>query len=125
MSKQGLGDLSRGFAAVQAAGAQLGTEALPRLQQALGMSDQQFAAYVAQEMPGIKQFDEQAPGVVKLVAPVIVKMENARPDYARAAAIPTSWLPLTTAPWLFLGIGALLIGVGAFALYRPGTLSRC
>ena len=51
------------------------------------------------------QFDAQAPGVVALVGPVIGQMQAARADYARASDIPTSWLPLSSAPWLFLGIG--------------------
>ena len=70
------------------------------------MSDAQFKQYIAQEMPGIAKFDAQAPGVVELVGPVIGKMEAVRADYTKASDIPVSWLPLTSAPWLFLGIGA-------------------
>jgi hypothetical protein len=123
MSAKGLRDLSTGFDAVKAAGAELGTSAEPRLQQALGMGDAQFTEYIAREMPGIVKFDAQAPGVVELVGPVIGKMQAVRADYTKAADIPVSWLPLTSAPWLFVGIGALLIGVGAFALWRPGALA--
>jgi hypothetical protein len=123
MSADGLRDLSRGFAAVQAAGGELGTKALPRLQQSLGMDDAQFAAYVSRVMPNIAQFDAQAPGIVKLVGPVIAQMRAERSDYARADQIPTGFLPLSSAPWLFVGIGILLIAVGAFARLRPGTLA--
>jgi hypothetical protein len=123
MSSAGLADLSSGFNLVKAAGGQLDTAAEPRLQTALGMNDQAFAAYKQQEMPGIAQFDAQAPGVVSLVGPVIVQMQNERADYARASDIPVSWLPLSSAPWLFLGIGALLVAAGAFALAKPQTLT--
>jgi hypothetical protein len=123
MSAKGLHNLTTGFDAVKAAGTELGTAAEPRLQQALGMNDAQFRQYVAQEMPGIAAFDAQAPGVVALVEPVIGKMEAVRDDYTKASEIPVSWLPLTSAPWLFLGIGVLLIAVGAFALWRPGALA--
>ena len=75
-------------------------------------------------MPGIHAFDTQAPGVVALVGPVIGQMQAARADYARASDIPTSWLPLSSAPWLFLGIGALLIAAGTFALVRPQPLAN-
>jgi len=121
MSRAGLDDLSSGFAAVQHAGAQLDTEAEPQLQRALGMDDGEFAAYKAREMPGIAAFDAQAGAVVKLVGPVIGQMRAERADYARASDIPVSWLPLSSAPWLFLGIGALLLAVGGFALARPGA----
>ena len=123
MSADGLRDLSGGFAAVQAAGGELGTKALPRLQQSLGMDDAQFAAYVSREMPNIAQFDAQAPGIVKLVGPVIAQMRSERSDYARADQIPAGFLPLSSAPWLFVGIGIVLIAVGVFALVRPGTLA--
>ncbi len=120
MSAKGLHDLSTGFDAVQAAGGELATSAEPKLQQALGMSDAQFEQYIAQEMPGIAKFDAQAPGVVELVGPVIGKMVAARGDYTKASEIPVSWLPLTSAPWLFLGIGLLLVGVGV----RPARNAR-
>jgi hypothetical protein len=123
MSKQGLRDLSTGFDAVKAAGAQLDTGAEPRLQRALEMNDAQFQAYVAREMPGIHAFDQQAPAVVALVGPVIGKMQAARTDYSRASDIPVSWLPLSSAPWLFLGIGLLSIAVGLYALFRPDPLA--
>ncbi len=123
MSAKGLHDLSTGFDLVKVAGTELSTKAEPRLQQVLGMDDAQFERYVAQQMPGIVKFDAQAPGVVELVGPVIGKMEAVRGDYTKASEIPVSWLPLTSAPWLFLGIGVLLIGIGAYTLWRPGTLA--
>jgi hypothetical protein len=121
MSEQGLHDLRRGFDSVKAAGAQLHDGALPGLQRRLGLDDEQFDAYVAQQMPGIAAFDEQAPGVVALVDPVLGKMEAARGDYHRADQIPTGFLPLSSAPWLFLGIGVALVALGTFALARPGV----
>ena len=121
LSSPGLAGLRGGFEELQRAGAQLGGQALPRLQQSLGMHDEEFAAYVAKEMPGIRAFDEQAPAVVALVDPVIGKMEAIREDYRRADSIPVGFLSLTSAPWLFLGIGLLLVAVGGFALVRPGA----
>ena len=50
-------------------------------------------------------------------------MRSERADYARADQIPAGFLPLSSAPWLFVGIGVLLIAVGVFALVRPGTLA--
>ncbi len=123
MSASGLHDLTSGFEAVQAAGGELGTKALPRLQQSLRMDDTEFAAYVARELPNVAAFNEQAPGIVKLVGPVIAKMNAERADYARADQIPTGFLSLSTAPWLFVGIGGLLIAVGMFALVRPGRVA--
>jgi hypothetical protein len=123
MSEQGLHDLRQGFDAVQAAGAQLGTGAEPALQRRLHLDDAQFDAYVRANLPGIARFDDNAPALVTHVGPVISRMEAARGDYARASGIPVSWLPLSSAPWLFLGIGSLLIATGGVALARPGLRS--
>jgi len=119
MSAKGLAALSSGFESVKAAGAQLDTAALPRLQQQLGMTKSQFDADVAQNMPGIRAFNDQASGVVALVGPVINQMEAARADYHRADQIPAGFLGLTSAPWLFLGLGGLLILLGAWGSMRP------
>jgi hypothetical protein len=121
MSRPGLTGLRNGFESVKAAGTQLHDDALPTLQRQLGLDDSRFHAYVARNLPGIAAFDEQAPGVVALVDPVIGKMEAARADYHRADQIPTGWLPLSSAPWLFLGIGLALVGLGTYALVRPGA----
>src|SRR4051794_27324785 len=120
MSERGLADLRQGFDSVKAGGAQLHDDALPRLQRRLGLNDRQFDAYVAEHMPGVAAFDRQAPGVVALVDPVIGKMEAARADYRRADQIPIGFLPLSGAPWLFLGIGVALVALGSYALVRPG-----
>jgi len=122
MSAQGLADLNAGFDSVKAAGAQLDADALPRLQRQLGIATPQFDAYVAQNMPGIQAFNAQAPGVVALVGPVIVQMQAARADYHRADQIPTGFLGMTSAPWLFLGFAGLLIGVGIWGLARPSMV---
>jgi hypothetical protein len=62
-----------------------------------------------------------APGVVALVDPVIGQMEAARADYHQADQIPAGFLGLTSAPWLFLGLGVLLIVVGLWTLLRPSV----
>jgi hypothetical protein len=119
MSAKGLGNLRHGFDAVKAAGAQLHDEALPQLRRNLNLSEPQFEAYVEKNMPGIDAFNRHAPGVVALVDPVIGSMEAARGDYHRADQIPTGFLPLSSAPWLFVGIGLALVALGAFTLVRP------
>ena len=73
-------------------------------------------------LPHIKAFNDEAPTVVGLVGPVIDKTEAERVDYTLAAQIPTSFLGLSSAPWLFLGIGGLLLVIGAIGLLRPQRL---
>src|SRR4051794_39363123 len=91
MSAAGVTDVHNGFESVKAAGAELGTGALPRLQHQLGMNPQQFDAYLHQTMPGIADFKDQAPAVVTLVEPVIGQMQAARSDYHQADQIPVGF----------------------------------
>jgi hypothetical protein len=121
LSSPGLAGLRGGFDELQRAGGELHDDALPRLQAALGLDDRQFAAYVATNLPGIRSFEDQAPAVVQLVSPVIARMEAIRDDYRRADSIPVGFLNFESAPWLFLGIGAVLVAAGGFALVRPGV----
>ncbi len=123
MSVEGLADLRNGFESLKAAGAELAGKAQPQLQRDLAMNDQQFADYLAREMPNIKLFDDQAAGVVGLVEPVIATMERERADYHSSDQIPVGFLPLSSAPWLFVGIGVLLVGAGALALVRPTRIA--
>jgi hypothetical protein len=47
-------------------------------------------------------------------------LEAHQDDYDAADGIPTSWIPLTLMPWLALGFGLALIGVGVWSWLRPG-----
>jgi hypothetical protein len=123
MSAAGLAELRDGFESVKAAGAELSSRAEPRLQEALGLDDEQFQRHLDDHLPGIATFDARAGGIVTVVEPVIGQMEAARPDYERADDIPTGFLPLSSAPWLFLGVGALLVATGGWAAWRPGGRS--
>ncbi len=118
MSAEGLHDLRSGFDATKTAGVQLDTQAEPALQAALHMTPQAFAAYKSQQMPGIAAFDANAPTVVAIVDPVITQMQAEQHDYHQADQIPTSWLPMTVAPWAFLGFGVALILGGVLVLTR-------
>jgi hypothetical protein len=119
MSEQGLADLRTGFDMVAAGGSELTTRTLPDLQQALGMDDDEFATYLSQQMSGLQAFADQAPAVVALVDPVIGTMEAVSDDYARADDIPIGALPLSSAPYLFLAVGIVLIGTGISVWRRP------
>jgi hypothetical protein len=123
LSSPGLAGLRGGFDELQRAGTELHDDALPRLQTALGLDDRHFGAYVATNLPGIRSFEDRAPAVVELVSPVIARMEAIRDDYRQADSIPVGFLNFESAPWLFLGIGALLVAAGGFALIRPGIVS--
>src|SRR5205823_12126643 len=57
MSGPGLADLRSGFNSVAAGGTELITKAEPQLQHDLGMSDAEFASYVAKQMPGVAAFN--------------------------------------------------------------------
>ncbi len=123
MSPGGLAELRGGFDELRAAGNQLVTEAQPALQQQLGLDDAQYRAYLEHEMPNVAAFDDQAASVVGLVDPVITTMQRAQNDYHRADQIPVGFLPLDSAPWMFLAAGIALVTLGALVAWRPRRLT--
>lgn len=46
----------------------------------------------------------------------VSNLEAHQSDYEAAAAIPVPWLPATVLPWFTLGLGVVLIGLGAWSL---------
>src|SRR3954451_5422808 len=75
MSAGGLSDLRSGFDSVAAGGTELITKLEPQLQHDLGMSDAEFAAFLAQQTPGIAAFNTNGRKIVSLVDPVITQMQ--------------------------------------------------
>jgi hypothetical protein len=122
MSPQGLRDLRTGFEEVKAGGTELAGDALPELQQRTGMDDAEFAAYLDAQMKGAQAFADAAPTVVGIVDPVIATMEAASDDYHEADQIPISQLPLSSAPYLFLAVGVVLVAGGILVWRRPAPL---
>lgn len=107
-TEQALSATNSDMTIVDAMSRQLQDEMLPSLPQALGMTPEQFQAFMTQHYPaasaGIAQLDTVVPRFQGLVAGLNQQADNFR----QADSIPTSSLPARTVPLLFVFPGAVL-----------------
>jgi hypothetical protein len=102
-----------------AAGNELQTKMVPVLAMQLGMTPDQFTAYVAQNYPQVSAGLQNLPQIVTTFDGLITTLDRQRPLFRAADAIPTKDLPATTVPWSLAGAGLLLVGVGGVMWFRP------
>lgn len=115
-SRAGLAALQGNFAIVRAMSDQLFEATLPAVRSELGLSERQLAA----RYPALAIGARDIPPAVRFVAPKIPLIVGARADFDTSRNAP-GFLGLrpTAAPWLMMGVGALLVALGATALWRP------
>lgn len=98
---------------------QFSAETVPALATQLGMTAAQFGEFVQANFPdtaaGLGSLDE----IVPYFDGVVGGLEANQDEFRLADAIPTKNLPATTVPWIFIGLGVIVIGVAAAGLARP------
>jgi len=96
-------------------------EGIPRLAADLGQTPAQFRASIDSRFPDVATGMQQLPAMTAAVDGAINLFDQNRAKFHSADAIPTSWLPYTVGPWMFIGFGILLVALGlALALRRGG-----
>ena len=94
---------------------------IPRMAADLGQTTEQFRASIDSRFPDVATGMQQLPAMAGAVDGAINLFDENRAKFHSADAIPTSWLPYTVGPWMFIAFGALLVILGlAVALGRGG-----
>jgi hypothetical protein len=107
------------LAGLGAASTELQTKMVPALAQQLGMTPAQFSAFVAQNYPQVSSGMAALPKIVTTFDGLVTTLDQQRPLFRSADAIPTKDLPATTMPWSLAGLGVLLMVVGGAVWIRP------
>lgn len=97
---------------------ELQAKALPALAAALGMSNQDFQAFLDDNYPSVAAGVEELGTILPRLELLVSGLESEQSDFEKADAIPSGFLPSTVLPWLLLCVGILLAGLGALALVR-------
>jgi hypothetical protein len=102
-----------------AAGTELQTKLMPAMAQQLGMTPSQFTAFVAKNYPQVNAGMTSLPQIVTTFDGLVATLDQQRPLFRSADAIPTKNLPASTLPWTLAGAGLLLLLTGAGVWFRP------
>jgi hypothetical protein len=108
-------------AALGATGEEFQTAVAPAMAESLGMTPEEFQAFVDEQFPGVADGMAALPQVVPTFSGLIETLDAQRDLFASADAIPTSDLPATTIPWALLIAGILSLALGIFMWFVPRT----
>jgi hypothetical protein len=123
MSEEGLQELRSNFATIGALADQFVNQTGPGLAQALHMSTAEYNAFVAREFPKVAAGVKEIPPLVAFVSPVAARLEQLHPQFAAVDSLPFLGLSLATVPWILLGIGAGLVGLGLLLAFSAFSLA--
>lgn len=102
-----------------AAGTEIQTQMLPSLAQQLGVSADEFAATMATEYPDVTAGLAAVPEITPSFTSLVTMLDEQRPYFAAADAIPTESVPATSVPWSLFAVGLLSVGLGVWVWFRP------
>lgn len=91
----------------------------PALSQQLQMTPTQFNEFVSENFSAVAAGMSALPSVVPTFNGLIDTLDQQRPLFASADAIPTKSLPATTVPWAMFGAGFLVFLLGLLILRSP------
>ncbi len=91
----------------------------PALSRQLKMTPTQFNGFISQNFPAVALGMSALPSAVPTFNGLINTLDQQRPLFASADAIPTKSLPATTVPWMMFGAGLLVFLIGLSMLRSP------
>jgi hypothetical protein len=119
LSTQGLHNLQGGFNTVAAMGGEFFGRVLPDTRRALHQSPAQFQAGLNRRFPAIAEAQREVPPVVALVQPRIPVLVGLDDDFKKVDSLPFLGLPISSVPWILLGLGIGVAGLGVLVVARP------
>jgi hypothetical protein len=119
LTQQSLDTARVDIASLSAVQTEFTTKLAPTLSQQLKMTPEQFNGFVSQNFPAVAAGMGALPTAVPEFSGLISILDQQRPLFASADAIPTQSLPATTVPWALFGAGLLIFLIGLAMLRSP------
>jgi hypothetical protein len=119
MTAQAIETARTDVATLGAAGEEFQTTVAPAMAEQLGMTPEEFQAFVGEQFPAVGDGMAGLPQIVPTFAGLIDTLDAQRDLFASADAIPTTNLPATTIPWALLIAGILSLALGVFMWFVP------
>jgi hypothetical protein len=107
------------IAALDAASTEIQTKMMPALAQQLGMTPAQFSTMMAQQYPAVTAGLAAVPQITPSFSSLVTTLDEQRPYFKAADAIPTTSIPATSVPWSLFAVGLLTAGLGVWVWFKP------
>lgn len=107
------------IAALTAANTEIQAKMLPALAQQLGMTPTQFSTMMAEKYPAVTAGLAAVPQITPSFSSLVTTLDEQRPYFKAADAIPTTSVPATSVPWSLFAVGLLTAGLGVWVWFRP------
>lgn len=119
MTQQALQTDRQDIASLSAASTEIQTKMMPALAQRLGMSPAEFSTMMATQYPDVTKGLAAVPQITPSFSSLVTTLDEQRPYFKAADAIPTSSVPATSVPWSLFAVGLLTAGLGVWVWFRP------
>jgi hypothetical protein len=107
------------IAALAAADTEIKNEMVPALAQQLGMTPEQFSTMMAEQYPDVSAGLAAVPQITPSFTSLVDTLDEQRPYFKAADAIPTTSIPATSVPWSLFAVGLLTAGLGVWVWFKP------
>jgi hypothetical protein len=105
MTEEAIATLEQDLQGMQAAGEEFQATGVPMFSDALGMTPEEFTAFMQEQYPDVAAGIEQLPAITEASRAWSARSRPSSSEFASADAIPTTTLPATTIPWGMLVAG--------------------
>jgi hypothetical protein len=119
MTEQAIQTDQQDIAALTAASTEIQTKMLPALAQQLGVTPQEFSAMIVQQYPAVASGLAAVPEIAPNFSGLVTTLDQQRPYFEAADAIPTASIPASSVPWSLAGVGVLTAGLGIWVWFKP------
>lgn len=119
MTHQAIQTDRQDIAALSAASTEIQTKMLPALAQQLRVTPTQFATMMTSQYPDVAKGLAAVPQVTPSFSSLVTTLDQQRPYFQAADAIPTTSIPATSVPWSLFAVGLLTAGLGVWVWFRP------
>lgn len=119
MTEQAIATDQQDLASLAAAGTEIQNSMLPALAQQLGMTPAQMQQMIGTNYPDVAAGMAALPEIIPSFSGLVTTLDEQRPYFEAADAIPTTSIPATSVPWGLAAVGVLAMGLGVWVWFRP------
>lgn len=123
MTQQTISTARSDIADLATTGTEFQTTIAPALATQMSMTPAQLNDMMTSQFPAVAAGLKAIPTVAPNFDGLINTLDQQRPYFASADAIPTKNLPATTLPWALLGIGVVAVAIGVYMWFAPRAAS--